>query len=759
MKILYLLSISPYLLLAKDIESDNCSHSHLFIASLEDIIIILTILAIINILWIVKLSRTKKELKDKNLEYESIFNETLNTVAVFEENKCVDVNESGLKMLGYDSKDEIVGKHALEFTIKEYYDISIKKIETMDSTPYETILVKKDGTKLNVLLKGFSFTHTKKRRRMVSFVDLTEIKEKEKSLRLSKKRAEESTKIKSEFLANMSHEIRTPMNGILGMSYLALQTDLNSKQKHYIEKIEESAKSLLDIINDILDFSKIEAGKLTIEKMNFNLVKVIDQAINLIEYEIYDKDLELIVNYDESVGKIFYGDQLRLGQILNNLLSNAIKFTNSGEIGIYISRVSDNYFRFEVSDTGIGLSEEQQSKLFQSFSQADGSITRKYGGTGLGLCISKKIVKLLDGKIWVESQLGIGSRFIFEIYLQEIEDQEDIDISIDEKNSIDNIENFTGSKILLVEDNISNQEVVIGLLNGSHIDIDIANNGREGVEKFRDNQYDLILMDLQMPIMNGYEATKIIREVDAIIPIVALTASASIGDAKITQEIGMNEHLNKPIEVKKLYTILSKYITKEYLKIESIDSSKWVDRPNFSHIDIELGLKNIGGNYQLYIKIIQNFLNDYRELNLNSLDKDSYKRVLHTIKGLSGTIGAKRLNSISMELYERDDIVISDNFRDELRMVIDELDRELSKDKEIKYSKIKESITSNQRDQLFINLKDAIDTKQIKKCKPIIDKIDNYELNSRDKLLYRELKDMIIKYRFKDAMRLMESSL
>jgi PAS domain S-box-containing protein len=717
----------------------------------------LIVVAAINILWIVKLSKTKKELKDKNLEYESIFNETLNTVAIFEENRCVDVNDSGLKILGYDTKDEIVGKHALEFTVEEYYDISIKKIETMDSTPYETVLLKKDGTRLNVLLKGFSFTHTKKRRRMVSFIDLTEIKEKERSLELSKERAEESTKTKSEFLANMSHEIRTPMNGILGMSYLALQTDLNSKQKHYIEKIEESAKSLLEIINDILDFSKIEAGKLTIEKTNFNLVKVIDQAINLIEYDINDKNLELIVNYDESVGKNFYGDQLRLGQILNNLLSNAIKFTDRGEIGIYISRVSDNYFRFEVSDTGIGISQEQQSKLFQLFSQADGSITRKYGGTGLGLCISKQIVQLLDGKIWVESQLGVGSRFIFEVYLQEIGDQEDI--PIEKRDIIGDVKNFTGGKILLVEDNISNQEVVVGLLNGSYIDIDIANNGQEGIDRFRDHKYDLILMDLQMPIMNGYEATKIIREIDRVVPIVALTASATTEDVKNTQNIGMNEHLNKPIEVKKLYAILSKYLTKEHLAIKSTDSTLWLDRPKLNHIDINLGLKSVNGNYQLYIKIIQNFLNDYRALDLDSLDSDRLKRVLHTIKGLSGTIGANRLHHISKELYDRGDMIVSDAFRDELKMVIDELDREFGVDKKIKDQKLKKSITPDQRDELFKTLRDAVDTKQIKKCKPIIGMIDGCELSNRDKLLYRELKDMVMKYRFRDAMILVESLL
>jgi len=383
-------------------------------------------------------------------------------------------------------------------------------------------------------------------------------------------KAEETAKMKSQFLANMSHEIRTPINGIVGMSYLVLQTDLTHKQRNYIEKIEESSKSLLAIINDILDLSKIESGKLVIDRVNFNLNKVVKNSLDLIRFNAKKKSLKIKVKYLKDVPKRLHGDSLRLSQVLNNLLSNAVKFTQKGEISLIISRVGESRFRFEVRDTGIGLKEEEQKKIFKAFSQADGSTTRDYGGTGLGLTISKQLVELMGGKIWVESEYGKGSSFIFELELKEVEVlEESLDVKIENSNTQNRLKRdinmLKGCRILLAEDNEINQEIVSGLLENSSVELDIAKNGKEAVEKFKSNKYTLILMDIQMPVMDGYEATRVIREIDKDIPIIAITANAMKEDIKKSARFGMNSHINKPIEVEELYGIILKYTPQEYI--------------------------------------------------------------------------------------------------------------------------------------------------------------------------------------------------
>ena len=405
----------------------------------------------------------------------------------------------------------------------------------------------------------------KHRHHLESLVD-----ERTAALSIAKEAAEAANRAKSTFLANMSHELRTPMNAIMGMTAMALRRADDPRQHEQLSKVEQASQHLLMVINDILDISKIEAERLTLETTDFRLREVLDNLSSLVEQKAIEKGLRLQIDITPALQEqTFNGDPLRLGQVLVNLVGNAIKFTHHGSVTVHANLLDlmpgKAMLRFAIIDTGIGINAEAKQRLFAAFEQADNSMTRKYGGSGLGLAISKRLAKLMGGDIGVESQSGVGSEFWFTVRLDKTADAVLATPLLPSEFAEQRLKNcYSGSRVLLAEDEPISQEISCGLLEDVGLVVDLAEDGDEAFALAQKNDYDLILMDMQMPKLNGIDATRVIRALSqhARTPILAMTANAFEEDRKTCMAAGMNDHIGKPVDPEKLFETLLRWLSK-----------------------------------------------------------------------------------------------------------------------------------------------------------------------------------------------------
>lgn len=577
-------------------------------------------------------------------------------ITINSEGKITDMNEALANITGI-TREKITGTDFFDYftdrdKARQVYKEVFDKSFVVD---FPLTIRHKDGKLTDVLFNGSVYKDERGNVLGVVIVarDITarkkfenELIEAKSNAEKAKITAEEAVKAKQQFLSNMSHEIRTPLNAIIGFTKVVLKTELTEKQKEYISAIKISGDALIVLINDILDLAKVDAGKMTFEQIPFKLSASLYAMIHLFETKINEKNIQLIKKYDPDIPEVLVGDPVRLHQVILNLVSNAVKFTSNGKITVEVKLLKEDAenatIGFYVTDTGIGIPENKIERIFDNFQQATSGTARLYGGTGLGLAIVKQLVESQGGTVDVKSKVGEGSTFSFTLTFkkttEKIESEKENDITFD-KNAAD-------VRILVAEDVVLNQLLMKTLLEEFGFQMDIASNGRIAIEKLQEEKYDIVLMDLQMPEKNGYEATQYIRnELKMDIPIIALTADVTTADVEKCKEVGMNDYISKPIDDKILFKKLNRYLRKINLKNNNQMENNNVtgDIEKCTNLDFlkQLTKNNpdmIAEMIKVYLEETPQLLGSMRE-SLEKRDYDTLKAAAHSILPSFSTMG------------------------------------------------------------------------------------------------------------------------
>jgi len=579
--------------------------------------------------------------------------------AVLHPDDVVRVNEDVRKALS-DEKE-----YELDFRVV-WPDCSIHTISAAGKVQRDTA-----GQAVRMIGVNWDITRAKQAEEAIRLIS-RQVKEKNSELNAALIATEQANAAKSQFLSNMSHEIRTPLNAIIGFSALLLNISLPPRQNDYVGKIHSAGELLLNIINDILDFSKVDARQLKMEQIAFRPAIIIDNVISMVEQKAREKGLSLPVDTSTEIATYLIGDPHRLTQIMVNLLGNAIKFTDCGEVALTLELLKQDVgrqqIRFSIRDTGIGLSAEQIGKLFQPFTQADESTTRRFGGTGLGLSICKQLVELMDGEIWCESIPGQGSTFRFTAWFGVGQASEVEQFTYDGALSLREMSttfDFSKFHILLVEDNEVNQQLAIELLRDTGIVVEVASNGSDAVALVTGGTsvFDLVLMDIQMPVMDGYEATRLIRADNrfATLPIIAMTAHALLTEQQKILQSGMDAHITKPIDARAMLRVIGSFLGMQESSISlpdkhEDDGTATEAIPAIAGLDVTGALSRLDGNLKIYDWLLRSFVEKKAgavkiiEEALRSGDTELAERTAHTLKSSAGTIGAVELELLAQNL-------------------------------------------------------------------------------------------------------------